>query len=147
MTDDKNLMNKQNIKVIVVNSFGEVVALKRASFLKKLSGLTTESVQSTSLSLQSIDDVHGCNGLSLSVFCVGNSISNNILEEHLENSTSLFVDEARDTLDTTTASKTTDGWFGDTLDVVTKDFPMALSTSFSETFASFATSRHDEISS
>jgi hypothetical protein len=37
-----------------------------------------------------------------------------ILKEDLENTTSLFVDQAGDTLDTTTARETTDGWLGDT---------------------------------
>jgi hypothetical protein len=38
----------------------------------------------------------------------------------LENTPSLLVNEARDTLDTTTASKTTNGRLGDALDVVTQ---------------------------
>ena len=37
-----------------------------------------------------------------------------ILEEDLENTTGLLVDEARDTLDTTSAGKTTDSGLGDT---------------------------------
>jgi hypothetical protein len=41
--------------------------------------------------------------------------------EGLENTTGLLVDEAGNTLDTTTASETADSGLGDTLDVVTKD--------------------------
>jgi hypothetical protein len=37
-----------------------------------------------------------------------------ILEEDLKNTTGLFVDQARDTLHTTTTCETTDGWLGDT---------------------------------
>ena len=37
-----------------------------------------------------------------------------VLEEDLENTTGLLVDETRDTLDTTTAGKTTDSGLGDT---------------------------------
>jgi hypothetical protein len=40
---------------------------------------------------------------------------------NLENTPSLLVDQAGDTLDTTTTSETTDGRLGDTLDVVTED--------------------------
>ena len=42
------------------------------------------------------------------------------LEEDLENTTGLLVDESRDTLDSTTASETTDSGLGDSLDVVTQ---------------------------
>ncbi len=41
---------------------------------------------------------------------------------HLEHTTSLLVDQARDTLDTTTTCETTNSGLGNTLDVVTKDF-------------------------
>ena len=37
-----------------------------------------------------------------------------VLEEDLENTTGLLVDEARDTLDTTTASEATNGGLRDT---------------------------------
>ena len=110
---------------------------------KKLRGcLTAETVQSASLALQGVDNVHGSDGLSLGMFGVGNSVTDHVLQENLENTAGLFVDETGDTLHTTTASQTTDGGLGDPLDVVTKDFPVALSASLSETLASFSTSRH-----
>ena len=40
-----------------------------------------------------------------------------VFKEDLENTTGLFVDETRDTLDTTTAGKTTDSGLGDTYEV------------------------------
>ena len=64
--------------------------------------LTSESVEGTSLSLKSIDNIHGGDSLSLGVFSVGNSISDHILKEYLQDSTGLLVDESRDTLDSTT---------------------------------------------
>ena len=39
-----------------------------------------------------------------------------VLQEDLEDTASLFVDETADTLDTTTTGKTTNGRLGDTLD-------------------------------
>jgi len=57
----------------------------------------------------------------------------NIFEECLENAAGLLVDETGDTLDTSTAGKTTNGWLGDALDVVTKDLPVTLGSSLSET--------------
>ena len=80
--------------------------------------LSTESVQSASLSLQSVDDVHGGHRLPLGVLGVGNGITDDVLQEHLQNSTGLFVDESRDTLDSTSASQTADSGLGDTLDVI-----------------------------
>ena len=80
--------------------------------------LTTESVKGSSLSLQSIDDIEGGDSLALGMFSVGNRVADHILQEGLENSTGFFVDETRDTLDTTSSSKSSDGWLGDSLDVV-----------------------------
>ena len=51
-----------------------------------------------------------------------------VLQEDLEDTTSLVVDSSRDTLDTTSASQSTDGWLGDTLDVVAKNLAVAFSS-------------------
>ena len=93
--------------------------------------LTAESVEGPALSLKSIDDVHGCDGLPLGMLCVGDGITDDVFQENLENTTGLFVDEARDSLYTTSASKTTDGWLCDTLDVITKNLPVTLSAPLS----------------
>ena len=106
--------------------------------------LTAESVQGTSLAFQSVDDVHGGDGLPLGVLGVGDGITDDVLEENLEDTTGLFVDEARDTLDTTTTSQTTDSGLGDTLDVITQHLTMTLGASLSQSFSSFTTSRHDD---
>ncbi len=55
-----------------------------------------------------------------------------IFKEGLKNTTSLLVDQTRDTLDTSTTSETTNGWLGDALDVVTKNLPVTLGSSLSE---------------
>ena len=66
--------------------------------------LTSESVQGASLPLESIDDIHGGDGLPLGVFGVGDGIPDDVLKENLEDSTGLLIDESGDTLDSTTAS-------------------------------------------
>ena len=76
--------------------------------------LTAKAVQSATLSLQSVHHIHGCHSLSLGVLGVCHSITDHILEENFENTTSLFVDQTRDTLDTATTSESTDGWLSDT---------------------------------
>lgn len=45
---------------------------------------------------------------------VGDGVADDVLEENLEDTASLLVDEAGDTLDTTTTSKTADSGFSDT---------------------------------
>jgi len=109
--------------------------------------LTSESVEGASLPLQGVHDVHGGDSLPLGVLGVGHGIADHVLEENLENATCLLVDEARDTLDTTSAGQTPDGRLSDTLDVVTEHFPVTLGATLSKTLASFATSRHDACSS
>ena len=76
--------------------------LKFHCFLQCYKGLTSKSVEGTSLSLEGIDDIHSGDSLPLGVFGVGDGITDNVLEEDLQDATSLFVDESRDTLDSTT---------------------------------------------
>lgn len=104
--------------------------------------LTSESVQGAALALQSVDDIHGGHSLALGMLSVGDGITDDILKEDLQNTTGLLVDETRDTLDSTTAGQTANGWLGNTLDVVTKYLPVTLGAPLSEPLASFASSRH-----
>ncbi|KYN08953.1 hypothetical protein ALC57_18919, partial [Trachymyrmex cornetzi] len=99
---------------------------------------------SSALTFQGVYDVHGCHGLPFCVFGVGNSIANNVLEEDLQHTSSLFVDQAGDTLDTTTSCQTTDSWLGDTLDVIAKNFPVTLRSSFSQSLSSLTATSHLE---
>ena len=100
--------------------------------------LTAESVKGPALSLQGVDNVHGSDGLPLGVLGVGHGITDDVLEEHLQDSTGLLVDESRNSLHTTSASKTADGGLRDTLDVITENLPVTLSAPLSKTFSSFA---------
>ena len=86
--------------------------------------------------------IHCSHSLSASMFRVSDGITDNVLKKDLENSTSLFVNESRNTLDTTTTSETTDSGLGDSLDIVTKDLAMTLGASLSKSLSSFATARH-----
>lgn len=62
---------------------------------------------------------------------VGDGVTNDRLEEDTENGAGLLVDQVTDALDTTTTGKTTDGWLGDALDVITKQLAMTLGSSLS----------------
>jgi hypothetical protein len=71
---------------------------------------------------------------------VGDSITDDVLEEDLEHRAGLLVDKTRDALDTTAASEAANGRLGDALDVITENLAMALGASLSESFASLSTS-------
>jgi hypothetical protein len=104
--------------------------------------LTTEAVEGAALALEGVDDVKSSDGLAASVLSVGDSIADDVLKEHLQNTSGLLVDEAGDALDTTSACQTADGGLRDALDVVSEDLSVALSAALAQTFASFSATRH-----
>jgi hypothetical protein len=104
--------------------------------------LTSESVESLSLALEGVDNIHGGHSLTTSVLGVGDTVTDHVLKKDLEHTTSLFVDETRDTLDTTTTCETTDSGLGNTLDVIAKDLAMTLGATLSESLSSFSSARH-----
>jgi hypothetical protein len=94
-------------------------------------GLASETVKGLSLTLKSVDDVHSDNGLTAGMLSVGYRVTDDVLKEYLEYTTSLFVDKTGDTLDSTTTGETTDGGLGDSLDIITEYLPVTLSSSLS----------------
>ena len=81
--------------------------------------LTTKTVQGTTLPLQRVDNIHGSDSLPLGMFGIRNSISDNILQEHFQHASRLFIDEDRDPLDSSTTGQASDGRLRDSLDVIT----------------------------
>jgi len=73
------------------------------------------------------------------VLSIGNCISDDTLEEGLEDTAGLFVDHGGDTLDTATAGETADGGFGDALDVVAEDFAVAFGAAFPKSLTALST--------
>ena len=61
----------------------------------RVEDLATETIQSTALALEGIDDVEGGDGLALGVLGVGNGITDDTFEEGLQNTTGFFVDHWR----------------------------------------------------
>merc|ERR1719500_2101453 len=104
--------------------------------------LSPETVQGTSLPLQGIDNIHGSNSLPLGVLGVGNSIPDHILQEHLQDTPGLLIDQSRDSLHATPPGQTTNGRLRDALDVISQDLPVPLGASLSKTFASLASTSH-----
>jgi hypothetical protein len=54
--------------------------------------LTTETVEGTTLSLERVDNIERGDGLALGVLSVGDGVTDDTLEEGLENATGLFID-------------------------------------------------------
>ena len=109
--------------------------------------LAAEAVQGAALTLQSVDDVHGGDGLALGVLGVRNGVTDDVLEEHLEDTAGLLVDEAGDSLDTTTTSQTANGGLSNSLDVITEHLTVTLGTTLPKTLSSLTTARHFRLSS
>ena len=76
--------------------------------------LWTETVESTALTFESIDHIHGSHRLTLGVFRVRDGITNNILQEDFQNTTNFLVDQPADAFHATSSSQTTNSWLGDT---------------------------------
>ena len=94
------------------------------------------------LALERVDNIHGRDRLSASVLGVGDGVTDDVLEEHLENSAGLLVDQTGDALDTTSASQSANRGLGNSLDIIAKNLAMTLGASLSESLSSFSTSRH-----
>nr|XP_012609545.1 uncharacterized protein LOC105865490 [Microcebus murinus] len=95
------------------------------------------------LAFKGVHHVHGSDSLALGVLRVGDRVPDDVLQEHLQHTPSLFINEARDPLDASAASKTPNGGLRNALDVVSQDLAMALSAAFAETFSAFSPARHD----
>ena len=95
-----------------------------------------------SLAFQCKDVIHGGDSLPLGVLGVGDGFADDVLKEYFQNTTGFFIDETRDTLDTTTTCQTADGRLGDSMRVITMPLPVMLGTTLSESLSSFAYSIH-----
>ena len=67
----------------------EFFSLKRKRLLTRL---TAEAVQGLALSLQRVDDIHGGDRLSSGMFGVRHRITDNVFQEHLQDTSGFFVD-------------------------------------------------------
>ncbi len=104
---------------------------------------SAEAVQGSALSLESVDDVESGDGLSLGVLSVGNGVADNVLEEASEDVSGLFVNERRDSLDTTTASKSADSRLGNAEDGLLEGLlSVSLGSDLAVALANLASSSH-----
>mmetsp|Transcript_519 Transcript_519/g.963 ORF Transcript_519/g.963 Transcript_519/m.963 type:complete len:134 (-) Transcript_519:35-436(-) len=111
---------------------------------KVWSCLAAKTVEGTSLALERVYDVHSSYSLPAGMLSVGHSVADDVLKEDLEHTTGLLVDEAGDTLDTTTASQTANRGLCDTLDVIAQYLAMTLGATLAKSLASLSASRHSD---
>ena len=83
------------------------------------------------MALQSVDDIKGCDGLAACMLGIGDGIPDDVLQEDLQDSPGLLVDEAGDTLNASTTGQSADCGLGDALDVVPENLPVSLGASLS----------------
>ena len=76
---------------------------------------TSETIDGSALSLEGIDDVHGCDGFSSGVLSVGDGVPDDPFEEALEDLPGVVVDEGGDSLDSSSAGQSSDRGLGDAL--------------------------------
>ena len=95
--------------------------------------LAAKAVQGPALPLQSVHDVYGCDSLPLCMLSLGHGVADDILKKHLridraqkrrcaravhlQDPPSLFIDEAADSLNSSSSCQSSDGWFGDSLNI------------------------------
>ena len=77
-----------------------------------------------------MDDIKGGDSLSARVLSVGDCVTDDVLKENFQDTSGFLVDEARDTLDATSACETSDGGLRYALDVVSEDLSVSLGTTF-----------------
>lgn len=103
------------------------------------------------MSLESVDNVHSSDGLSLGVLSVSESISDDSLEEALQNISAVFVDVEADSLNTTSSGESSDGWFSDAFEQrsvglsamsLGGDLTGTFADSFSNTLSGLSNSSH-----
>ncbi|XP_057564107.1 uncharacterized protein LOC130836112 [Hippopotamus amphibius kiboko] len=75
------------------------------------SSLASEAIQGASLPFERVHHVHGSDRLALGVLCVSDCVPNDVLQEHLQHTSGLLVNEAGDALDSPTPRKAPDGGF------------------------------------
>merc|ERR1712198_80022 len=106
--------------------------------------LSSETIEGPALPLQGVHHIHGSHSLPLGMLGVGHSITDDVLQENLENTPSLFIDETTNALDTTPSCKSPNCRLGDALDVIPQHLAMPLGSTLSQSLTSFASSSHGE---
>merc|ERR1711951_84353 len=104
--------------------------------------LSSEAIEGPALPLQGVHHIHGSHCLPLGMLSVGHSVTDDVLQENLENTPSLFVNEPANALDTTPSCKSPNCRLGDALNVIPQHLAMSLCTTLAQALATFASPSH-----
>merc|ERR1712029_1268774 len=104
--------------------------------------LSSEAIEGPALPLQGIHHVHGGHSLPLGMLGVSHGVTDNILQEDLENTLSLLINETTDPLNTTPSCKSPNCRLSNTLDVIPQHLAVSLGTPLAQTLATFASASH-----
>ena len=102
----------------------------------------SEPVQRLALALQCVNHVHDTDGLAVCVLRVRNRVTNDVFNEHLQNTTRLVVHRPRDALHPSSPCKAPDRRLGNASQVVAKDLAMTLGTALPKPLSALATAGH-----
>ena len=127
----------ENYLVVLTNT---CLARRQLSFSKALECLASEAVDGSALSLQRVDNIQSCHSLSSCVLAVSDGVFHNTFQEALQDRSSFFVDESGNSLDSTSSSKTSDGWLSDAIDVISQHSLVTFGTAFAKSFSAFSSS-------
>merc|ERR1719300_1489435 len=105
-------------------------------------GLAPKAIQSATLPLEGINNIHSSNGLPLGMLSVGDSVPDDILQEHLQDTPGLLVDQTRDSLHSTPPGQSPDSRLGDALDVIPQHLAMPLGSSLAQSLTSLSSASH-----
>ncbi|KAJ0458332.1 hypothetical protein HanIR_Chr15g0783841 [Helianthus annuus] len=103
---------------------------------------TTKAIQSSSLPLQRINNIHRRHRLPPRMLRIRNRVANHILQKYLQNSTCLFINQTADPLHSSSSSQPPDRRFSDSLNVIPENFPVTLCSALSQPLSSLSASRH-----
>merc|ERR1719290_35806 len=74
---------------------------------------------------------------------VGDGVADDILQEHLQDTSGLFIDETAYPLDSSSSCQSSYSRLGDALNVVPQDLTMPLGAALSKALATLTSPRHD----
>ena len=101
-----------------VRSYSHKLNTPTAKSIIRVLNLTPKTIECPALPFQGINNIHGSDSLPSCVLSVSHGITNNVLQENLQHSSSFFIDQATDSLNSSSTSQTANCGLCDTLDVI-----------------------------
>ncbi|KRW99414.1 hypothetical protein PPERSA_12518 [Pseudocohnilembus persalinus] len=71
----------------------------------------SETIQSSSLSFQSVNNINSSNSFSSGVFSISNSVSDNVFQEGFQDLSGVVINERGNSFDSSSSGQSSDGGF------------------------------------